>query len=99
MSCAGLVCFACCRVQVTCELLKQDPEGVSIADDENHLPVELAAVKAYTAGPALPVMELVMDMLTKPAEAEVVLNMYGRPSYAGRPAFSIAQTAASKFIC
>lgn len=47
------------------ELLKHDPEGASIANDDGYLPIEVAADK-YVDQPT-EVMELVVQMLEEPA--------------------------------
>lgn len=58
-------CAVACRVQVLYELLKRDPEGASIPDDDCYLPIEVAADKAYDQ--PTDVMNLVIDMLQNPA--------------------------------
>lgn len=65
-----------CSVQVLYELLKHEPEGASISDDEGHLPIEVAADKAcdYPS----PVMDLVVQMLHSPSRvAELSGNARG----------------------
>ena len=56
-----------CSVQVMYELLRPDPEGGSIADDEGYLPIEIAADKSCEQPSE--VMSLVMKMLSEPAQA------------------------------
>lgn len=47
------------------ELLKDEPEGASIADDDGHLPIEVAVDKMLDQPSE--VMDLVVDMLEEPA--------------------------------
>lgn len=95
-----------CSVQVMHELLRQDPEGGSIADDEGYLPIEIAADKACEQPSE--VMSLVMKMLSEPAEAGMLCNMRNQSSLAIRisPGIMIfmtcshyAATAAQSFGC
>ena len=54
-------------MQVVYELLTQYPEAARIPDDEGHLPIEIAADKAFD--PPSSVMDLVLEMLDCPGKA------------------------------
>ena len=57
-------------MQVLYALLKVDPEGANVADYEGHLPIEIAADRAYDVSSA--VLDLVLEMLTHPANAGII---------------------------
>ena len=80
-------------MQVLYELLKSDPEGASTPDDEDYLPVEVAADKACDQ--PSDVMNLVLEMLQSPANVtrlsgnSKVTRQQQRPTW-GVPAQSMS---------
>ena len=66
------------------ELLKHDPEGASIADDDGHLPIEVAADRLFLDEPS-EVVTLVVNMLEEPANVAKLSGNTKSPRQQDRP--------------